>query len=147
MPLGTLQRINFLAINESFVGTEPEYTTALEGARADLFMEFSKTDWDVSTEAGKLAEEIVNHLAAAALIKNKPLKRDHAIFLIEEAQRMIKKIRNNPLFGMGSGTTPLTVVMGFRKFKTKGMDDTNPWYKSIKVNDDPPNTGSEWLAS
>ena len=147
MPLGTLERINFLAINESFDGTEPEYDVAVDAARADLFMETSKIDYDVGTEAGKLAEEIVNHLAAAHLIKNKPLKRDHAMFLIEEAQRMLKKIKNNPTFGMGSGTTPVTVVMGFRKFLTRGMDSTLGWYKSLKVNNDPENSGSYYLGS
>jgi hypothetical protein len=147
MPLGTLARINFLAINESFLGTEPDYLVAIDGARAELFMEFSKTDWDTSTEAGKLAEEIVNHLTAADLIKNKPLKREHAIFLTEEAHRKIKKIRANPLFGHGNTSTPVTVVMGKREFQTRGMNPLKSWYNSLKVNNESDNTGSQWLAS
>lgn len=134
--IGNLERINFLAINEKFVITDTLYISSKTGANNQLFMEFSKSDWDVTTEAGKVAEEIVNHLTAAELIKNKPVKSGHAQFLIDEAERLIKKLRKNPLFGLGSTSKPITVAMGRRLFKTRGMNEELDWYRSLKVNDD-----------
>jgi hypothetical protein len=133
--LADLDQVNFLAINEHFTADDQQLIDAEEEALAEVFMMFSKKDWVPTDNGYPVVKSAVEHYTAAELIKNKPLKTEHAQFLIGEAERKLKKLKQNPQFASTSNQPTTTVVVP-REFRTRGMNPDVDWYKSLPVNDD-----------